>query len=141
MSYTYTPREDFRLRPGKHRVRVVEAIETYSKAGNPMIELHLKVHGFEDMKPMKAFMVLSDSTAWRVRQMRLALGYTDPIDQKTIIDAKDMVHKTAWVLIEKPEGSKYLEITEWHDDYMATQAPKGASRATAPSIESDEIPF
>jgi hypothetical protein len=139
MAYSYTPRaEPERLGPGIHTVEVCYTLETTSKKGNPMIELHLLVEGF-DIKPLKAYMVLSESSAWKTRQMRNALGFEDPIDTEVVIDHDEMLNRRARVRLEKPEGSKYLEITEWLSAPETAAAPV---RKPAPvDLDGDEVPF
>lgn len=66
----------FLLEPGEYDLRVIDAKETMSKAGNEMIELTCRVQFADGSDGPKIFdnLVFSEKTMWRVDQFVAACG-------------------------------------------------------------------
>ena len=106
---------------GPHPAKIVEAVERESKAGNPMIELRVKVGGLGCSAEIRDYLVFTANNIGALTQFAVAIGLPVPRHEgdSLCIEADDCLGQRALVEIEHSNwvspktGNPYLEITKW----------------------------
>jgi len=144
-SYTQTePRETYFVEPGKYEVEITNGVEKTSQAGNSMIKLtcRVKMPDGTNGPEINEHLTFTAKAAWKIDQVRQALGQAVVPGEEVTIEAEDFVGASAWVVLGEEAGStnpdmKFNTIERWIE---AKQPAKAAAKPTKKQ-ESDEIPF
>jgi hypothetical protein len=121
MSIKYTPRESRgTLQPGSYVARVKSAQEAYSLKGDQMIEMEVSVGPNAEMKFIEK-LYNTEKAAWKITQVRHALGFADEIGADVDFEATDLLNCAGIVEVGygkevtegKHAGKKFLEILRW----------------------------
>jgi len=121
MSIKYTPKESRGLlQPGTYVARVKSATEGYSMNGDQMIELEVSVGPNSEMRFTEK-LYNTEAAAWKITQVRHALGFSDEIGAEVDFEAADLVGCSGVVKIGlgkkvtkgKHEGKQFTEILSW----------------------------
>jgi hypothetical protein len=144
-TYTQTePRETYFVEPGKYEVEITNGVEKTSQAGNSMIKLtcRVKMPDGTDGPEINEHLTFTPKAAWKIDQVRQALGQAVVPGEEVTIEAEDFVGMSAWVVLGEEAGStnpnaRFNTIERWIE---AKQPAKPAAKPTKKQ-ESDEIPF
>ena len=106
---------------GPYPAKIVEAVERESKAGNPMIELRVKVGGPGCSVEIRDYLVFTANNLGALTQFAAAIGLRVPTHEgeSLCIEADDCLGQRALVEIGNGDrvspktGNPYLEITKW----------------------------
>jgi hypothetical protein len=106
---------------GPYPAKIVEAVERESKAGNPMIELRVKVGGAGCSVEIRDYLVFTANNLGALTQFAAAIGLRVPTHEgeSLCIEADDCLGQRALVEIGNSDrvspktGNPYLEITKW----------------------------
>lgn len=106
---------------GPYPAKIVEAVERESKAGNPMIELRVKVGGPGCSVEIRDYLVFTANNLGALTQFAAAIGLRVPTHEgeSLCIEADDCLGQRALVEIGNSDrvspktGNPYLEITKW----------------------------
>jgi hypothetical protein len=121
MSIKYTARESRGILPaGSYVARVKSAQEAYSMKGDQMVEMEVVVGPNAEMRFVEK-LYNTEAAAWKITQVRHALGFSDEIGEDHDFEAADLVNCSGVVEIgygkEKTEGKhagkKFIEILRW----------------------------
>ena len=121
MSIKYTARESRGILPaGSYVARVKSAQEAYSMKGDQMVEMEVYVGPNAEMRFTEK-LYNTEAAAWKITQVRHALGFSDEIGEDHDFEAGDLVNCSGVVEIgygkEKTEGKhagkKFIEILRW----------------------------
>ena len=121
MSIKYTARESRGILPaGSYVARVKSAQEAYSMKGDQMVEMEVWVGANAEMRFTEK-LYNTEAAAWKITQVRHALGFSDEIGEDHDFEAADLVNCSGVVEIgygkEKTEGKhagkKFIEILRW----------------------------
>ena len=147
-SYTQTePRETYFVEPGKYQVEITNGVEKTSQAGNSMIKLtcRVKLADGTDGPEINEHLTFTLKAAWKIDQVRQALGQAVVPGEEVTIEAEDFVGMSAWVVLGEEAGStnpnaRFNTIERWIE---AKQTAKPAAKPTKPTKaeDGDEIPF
>jgi len=123
---TYTqsePRETYFVEPGKYIVKIIKGIEKKSQAGNPMIKLtcRVKLADGTDGPEISEHLTFTAKAAWKIDQVRQALGQAVVPGEDVNIEAEDFVGMYAWVILGEEPGStnpsmRFNTIERWIED-------------------------
>jgi hypothetical protein len=106
---------------GPYPAKIVEAVERESKAGNPMIELRVKVGGAGCSAEIRDYLVFTANNLGALTQFAVVIGLRVPTHEgeSLRIEADDCLGQRALVEIGNSDrvspktGNPYLEITKW----------------------------
>jgi hypothetical protein len=150
---TYTqsePRETYFVEPGKYQVEITKGIEKTSQSGNPMIKLtcRVKLQDGTNGPEIAEHLTFTAKAAWKIDQVRRALGQAIVPGENVTIEAEDFVGMSAWVILGEEPGStnpdmRFNTIEKW------IESKEPAKTAVKPAVNTnkdkdedvDEIPF
>ena len=150
---TYTqsePRETYFVEPGKYQVEITKSVEGKSQVkpdgtgGNPMFKLtcRVKLPDGTNGPELKEYLTFTAKAAWKIDQVRQALGQAVVPGEAVTIEAEDFVGMSAWVVLGEEPGStnpnmRFNTIERWIE---AKETAK-AGTVRKPADDSDDIPF
>lgn len=106
-----------RVQPGWYEAVVLAAVEKYSRAGSPMIELSLGVDvGRPKPFELKSWLVLTTSAAWKIEQFLAATGKQFRKGEQLSIDARTCEGKRLCVTLcnrATDKGGLWPEIQDF----------------------------
>ena len=151
-SYIQTePRETYFVEPGKYEVEITKGVEATSQAGNEMIKLtcRVKLADGTNGPELLEHLTFTAKAAWKIDQVRQALGQAIVPGEEVTIEAEDFVGASAWVVLGEEPGSKnpdarFNTIERWLDPKEAAKPiAKPAAKPAAKQIDADgdDIPF
>ena len=125
---------------GDYLVTVIEASETFSKAGDEMIKLKLEVeeHGVR----LYDYLVATESSFWKIDTFRKAIGEAVVEGEEVELSANELEGRQGYarLMVEEYQGKKNNKVEMWLTD-RAPKAPlKKNPPATAQPEDSNE-PF
>jgi hypothetical protein len=150
---TYTqsePRETYFVEPGKYQVEITKGIEKNSQAGNPMIKLtcRVKLSDGTDGPEIAEHLTFTAKAAWKIDQVRQALGQAVVPGEDVSIEAEDFVGMSAWVILGEEPGStnpsmRFNTIERWIEAKETANAKAQAPVKTTINKDADDdsIPF
>ncbi len=146
-AYTQSePRETYFVEPGKYQVEITNGVEKISQAGNPMIKLtcRVKLPDGTNGPEISEHLTFTAKAAWKIDQVRQALGQAVVPGEDLTIEAEDFVGMSAWVVLGEEPGStnpntRFNIIERWVEAKQATKKPTKAT--TQKDEDGDEIPF
>ncbi len=144
MKYISQDADDFPrfVEPGDYLVTVVEATETFSKAGDEMIKLKLEVEGHR--VHLFDYLVATESSFWKIDTFRKAIGERVVEGQEVEMNASDLEGRQGYarLKVEEYQGKQNNKVDIWLTDGKPAAAPSQPQSAAAPKQEevSDE-PF
>lgn len=149
---TYTqsePRETYFVEPGKYEVEITKGIEKTSQAGNPMIKLtcRVKLADGTDGPEISEHLTFTAKAAWKIDQVRQALGQAVVPGEDVTIEAEDFVGMSAWVILGEEPGStnpsmRFNTIERWIEAKKTANAKaKAGTIRKFVDDDSDSIPF
>ena len=146
-TYTQTePCETYFVEPGKYQVEITKGIEKKSQAGNIMIKLtcRVKLADGSDGPEIAEHLAFTPKAAWKIDQVRQALGQAVVPGEEVSIEAEDFVGMSAWVVLGEEPGStnpnmRFNTIERWIEA-KETAKPDKAGTIRKPA-DSDDIPF
>ena len=112
---------------------VISGMETTSKAGNPMIELQVKV---ENGPKIFDYLVFTKTAEWKIDALRAAFGETIVPGEQVEIAEDRWVGKSARAELEYEDGQdgkKYLRIAAWLPAESQPGKPAGKVAAAKPA--------
>lgn len=102
--------QSFLLKNGEYNFRIVDAVETTSQAGDPMIELKTRVIKDDGSLGVYVFerMVVTPKTYWKVDALLTAIGQHPGEGQVAEIDVQQFIGEDfrAWVKTEDSQNGK-----------------------------------
>lgn len=103
------------LEPGDYEVEVIEAVETRSKAGNPMIELKLRTPAGSHLYEL---LVFTPNAFWRIDAFRLSIGDKISPEETVNVAADDLVGRKglARLVVEEYNGRKRNKVVAWLEE-------------------------
>lgn len=123
------------LQAGEYPFEVMSAEEKTSQAGNPMIEVKLKVWG-TDGAEVHVFDYLVEKVAYKLRHFCFAIGLGKEYSNGTV-EADDCVGRGGLVILKvRPAQGEYAEKNE-------TKDYKSNGKPIPPRVEKpkDDVPF
>jgi hypothetical protein len=142
MKYTSQNADNFPrfVQPGDYLVTVIEASETFSKAGDEMIKLKLEVeeHGVH----LFDYLVATESSFWKIDTFRKAIGESVVEGEEVELSASEIEGRQGYarLKVEEYQGKKNNKVELWLTD----RAPKTTAKKTPPAEaaeEDDNEPF
>ena len=101
------------VEPGEYTIEIINAEESISKKGNPMIELKLRIQPggticFDNL-------VFAETAFWKIDTFRLATGEVITPDEEVDIEPDDLIGRTARVrlLVDEYNGRKRNKVAAW----------------------------
>jgi hypothetical protein len=147
-TYTQTePRETYFVMPGIYQVEITKGIEKTSQAGSSMIKLtcRVKLAGGTDGPEIAEHLTFTSKAAWKIDQVRQALGQAVVPGEQVTIEAEDFVGMSAWVVLGEEYGStnpsmRFNTIERWIEA-KETAKPAKAGTVRKPADDDEGIPF
>ena len=142
MKYTSQNADNFPrfVQPGDYLVTVIEASETFSKAGDEMIKLKLEVeeHGVH----LFDYLVATESSFWKIDTFRKAIGESVVEGEEVELSASEIEGRQGYarLKVEEYQGKKNNKVELWLTD----RAPKTTVKKNPPTEapeEDDNEPF
>ena len=142
MKYTSQNADNFPrfVQPGDYLVTVIEASETFSKAGDEMIKLKLEVeeHGVH----LFDYLVATESSFWKIDTFRKAIGESVVEGEEVELSASEIEGRQGYarLKVEEYQGKKNNKVELWLTDH----APKTTVKKNPPAEaaeEDDNEPF
>ena len=126
--------------PGDYLLTIVEASETFSKAGDEMIKLRLEVEGHG--VHLFDYLVATESSFWKIDTFRKAIGENVVEGEEVELHAADLEGRQGYarLKVEEYQEKKNNKVEMWLTD----RAPKSASPKNPPAgaqPEDDNEPF
>ncbi len=125
---------------GDYLVTVIEASETFSKAGDEMIKLKLEVeeHGVR----LYDYLVATESSFWKIDTFRKAVGETVVEGEEVELSASDLEGRQGYarLMVEEYQGKKNNKVEMWLTDRTPKAPLKKNPPVTAQPEDSNE-PF
>ena len=125
---------------GDYLVTVIEASETFSKAGDEMIKLKLEVeeHGVR----LYDYLVATESSFWKIDTFRKAIGEAVVEGEEVELSASDLEGRQGYarLMVEEYQGKKNNKVEMWLTDRAPKSPVKKNLPATAQPEDSNE-PF
>ena len=125
---------------GDYLVTVIEASETFSKAGDEMIKLKLEVeeHGVR----LYDYLVATESSFWKIDTFRKAIGEAVVEGEEVELSASDLEGRQGYVRlkVEEYQGKKNNKVELWLTD-RALKAPLKRNPPATAQPEDDNEPF
>lgn len=112
---------------GDYEIEVIDAEETISKKGNPLIELKLRIH------PSGALcfdnLVFTEAAFWKIDSFRLATGEVVTPGEEVEIEPDNLIGRTARarLIVEEYNGRKRNKVAAWLAPENGSSAKKGGS--------------
>jgi hypothetical protein len=130
------------ITPGKHKVEIEGAeLKISDRTGNEYIRLKCRVKLPDGTNGGAIYdnMVFTVKSAWKIDQIREALGFAIIPNEDASVEPEHLVGRTGTVIIEHNDDTGYHEIASW-------VSPKALAEAKAilkakPAKETDDIPF
>ena len=119
---------------GDYLVTVIEASETFSKAGDEMIKLKLEVeeHGVR----LYDYLVATESSFWKIDTFRKAIGEAVVEGEEVELSARDLEGRQGYarLMVEEYQGKKNNKVEMWLTD----RAPKAPLKKNPPATVQPE---
>ena len=113
---------------GDYLVTVIEASETFSKAGDEMIKLKLEVeeHGVR----LYDYLVATESSFWKIDTFRKAIGEAVVEGEEVELSASALEGRQGYarLMVEEYQGKKNNKVEMWLTD----RAPKAPLKKNPP---------
>jgi len=145
------------LPAGEYAVKIIDAQDTWSKAGNAMIELTLAIKGAAEIGRTWEYLSGSESGLWKVEEFLRAIGHYpgkgQPFDLKAPalvgLKARAVVGVEEWNGKEKNKIAKWIAAPAQTPFPVPATAPPPAPRydnsppppAAPPDSGVDDLPF
>jgi hypothetical protein len=148
-TYTQTePRETYFVEPGKYEVEITNGVEKTSQAGNSMIKLtcRVKMPDGTNGPEINEHLTFTAKAAWKIDQVRQALGQAVVPGEEVTIEAEDFVGMSAWVILGEEPGStnpsmRFNTIERWIEAKETAKPAKAGTIRKFVDDDSDSIPF
>ena len=145
---TYTQQEPKAapLTPGKHKVEIEGAeLKISDRTNNEYIRLKCRIKNADGTNGSTIFdnMVFTPKAAWKIDQVREALGFAIVPNETASVVPEDLLGRTGTVTVEFDEESGYHEVSRWVSPKELAEA-KTPTAKPAPKtsvLEGDDIPF
>ena len=135
--------------PGKHKVEIEGAeAKVSNKTGNEYIRLKCRVKLPDGTNGGTIYdnMVFVAKAAWKIDQVREALGFAIVPNETTSVEPEDLLGRSGTVIVEFNEETGYHEIARW---VSAKELAEAKAILNAPSkagsvrtvADGDDIPF
>ena len=125
---------------GDYLVTVIEASETFSKAGDEMIKLKLEVeeHGVR----LYDYLVATESSFWKIDTFRKAIGEAVVEGEEVELSASDLEGRQGYarLMVEEYQGKKSNKVELWLTD-RAPKAPVKKNPPLTAQPEDSNEPF
>ena len=125
---------------GDYLVTVIEASETFSKAGDEMIKLKLEVeeHGVR----LYDYLVATESSFWKIDTFRKAIGEAVVEGEEVELSASDLEGRQGYarLMVEEYQGKKNNKVEMWLTD-RAPKAPLKKNPPVTAQPEDSNEPF
>ena len=125
---------------GDYLVTVIEASETFSKAGDEMIKLKLEVeeHGVR----LYDYLVATESSFWKIDTFRKAIGEAVVEGEEVELSASDLEGRQGYarLMVEEYQGKKNNKVEMWLTD-RAPKTPLKKNPPTTAQPEDSNEPF
>ena len=125
---------------GDYLVTVIEASETFSKAGDEMIKLKLEVeeHGVR----LYDYLVATESSFWKIVTFRKAIGEAVVEGEEVELSASDLEGRQGYarLMVEEYQGKKNNKVEMWLTD-RAPKAPLKKNPPVTAQPEDSNEPF
>jgi len=123
---------DDRLGPGTYEYKVIEALETTSKAGNEMLKIFISLYG-SDGSTVTIHDYLVSTVRWKLKQFAKSCGMLEKLEggelsEMDILNKKGMCE----IGLEKTEKGEFLRVKK----YLPLEDLKEEN-----VIEDDDLPF
>lgn len=148
---TYTQQEPKapQITAGKHKVEIEGAELKFSdRTKNEYIRLKCRVKLSDGTNGSTIYdnMVFTPRAAWKIDQVREALGFAIVPNETASVEPEDLLGRTATVIVEFNDETGYHEVSRWVSPKELAEAKAilnapskaGTVRTVA---EADEIPF
>ena len=125
---------------GDYLVTVIEASETFSKAGDEMIKLKLEVeeHGVR----LYDYLVATESSFWKIDTFRKAIGEAVVEGEEVELSASDLEGRQGYarLMVEEYQDKKNNKVEMWLTD-RAPKAPVKKNPPVTAQPEDNNEPF
>ena len=133
------------ITPGKHLIEVEGAELKISQKNSEYIRIKCRVKLRDGSNGSTIYdnMVFTPKAAWKIDQVREALGFAIIPNEVASVEPEDLLGKRATVIVEFNEETGYHEIARWVNprELAEAKAALNAKPKTSQNAESDEIPF
>lgn len=141
---TYTQQEPKppQVTPGKHNIEIEGAELKFSdRTKNEYIRLKCRVKQPDGTNGSTIYdnMVFTPKAAWKIDQVREALGFAIVPNETASVEPEDLIGKRGVVIVEFNEDTQYHEIARWVSPKEAATV-KSFLQSALPK-DGDEIPF
>ena len=148
---TYTQQEPKapQITAGKFKVEIEGAELKFSdRSKNEYIRLKCRVKLSDGTNGSTIYdnMVFTPKAAWKIDQVREALGFAIVPNEPASVEPEDLLGRTGTVIVEFNEESGYHEVSRWVSPKELAEAkailnmPSKAAPKTS-VLEGDDIPF
>jgi hypothetical protein len=127
------------ITPGKHKVEIEGAeLKISDRTGNEYIRLKCRVKLLDGSNGGTIYdnMVFTAKSAWKIDQIREALGFAIIPNEDASVEPEHLVGRTGTVIVELNDDTGYHEIDSWVSPKASVPAPKAKH-----AKETDDIPF
>jgi hypothetical protein len=124
---------------GKYKVEIEGAELKFSdRSKNEYIRLKCRVKLSDGTNGSTIYdnMVFTPKAAWKIDQVREALGFAIIPNEDASVEPEHLVGRTGTVIVELNDDTGYHEIASWMSPKSSAPAPKAK-----PAKETDDIPF
>lgn len=125
---------------GDYLVTVIEASETFSKAGDEMIKLKLEVeeHGVH----LYDYLVATEASFWKIDTFRKSIGERVVEGEEVELVASDLEGRQGYarLRVEEYQGKKSNKVELWVTD-RSVAGSVARSTPTTQQPEDDDVPF
>jgi hypothetical protein len=136
----------YHVEPGLYKLRVENAFEKTSQAGNPMLKVTCRIILDGDQKGPEIweFLTFTSKAAWKITQFLHGIGKPVAKGETVNIEPIDIVDNEGWAIIGEQESendtdAKFNKIERW---VWGEELARLRSKPAAKQIDdSDEIPF
>lgn len=138
------------ITPGKHKVEIEGAeLKISDRSGNEYIRLKCRVKLPDGTNGATIYdnMVFSPKSAWKIDQVREALGFAIVPHEEVSVEPEDLLGRTGTVIVEHNDETGYHEIARWVSAKELAEAkaifnaPVKAGTVRTVKDDGDDIPF
>jgi len=141
-TYTQTEPKSPQVTPGKHNIEIEGAELKFSdRTKNEYIRLKCRVKLPDGTNGSTIYdnMVFTPKAAWKIDQVREALGFAIVPNETASVEPEDLIGKRGVVIVEFNEDTQFHEISRWVSPKETATVKSFLQSAVLK--DGDEIPF
>jgi len=104
-------------KPGKYKVKIVDASDSVSKNGNEVIELKLDVEMPDGTRGPRVYenLVFTEKVFWRIQEFLAAIGNHPEEGTEVEVESGDLIDRTCEAVLEVDSynGTDRMKVKRW----------------------------